>query len=73
MTPSTSTRNSDSSQVREASSRAAAASPGSPASEATQACWWRTDPAHDPLGATTASYPSKAATCRRTSGTASGR
>ena len=28
---------------------------GSPASSATQACWWRTDPAHDPLGATTAS------------------
>ena len=45
----------------------------SPARRATIECWWRTDPAHDPDGTTTASYPSKEATQLRTTGTASSR
>ena len=47
--------------------------PASPDRAATNECWWRTDPAHDPDGTTTWSYPSNADTKFRTSGTASSR
>ena len=47
-----------------ASARTASAS--SPARRASAACWWRTEPAHDPDGATTASQPSARA-CSNTS------
>ena len=50
---------------------ARAASPSSPADRATIACWCRTDPTHEPEGATTTSYGAKVLTCRRTSGNAS--
>ena len=49
------------------------ASPGSPERRATMECWCRADPAHEPEGVTTASYPAKASTKARTTGTASSR
>ncbi len=41
--------------VRGDSSATAVASPASPERRATIACWWRTEPAHDPEGVTIAS------------------
>ena len=71
VTPSTSTSSSDSSYVRAATAAARSASAGSPASAANVACWWRTEPTHDPDGATITSYGSNTSTCRRTSPSAS--
>ena len=71
VTPSTSTSSSDSSYVLAATAAARSASASSPATRATAACWCRTDPTHDPDGATTTSYGSNVSTYRRTSGSAS--
>ena len=54
--------------LRRRSRRRAAAAPGSPERRPTIACWCRAEPAHDPLGVTTASYPSNASTKVRTTG-----
>ena len=68
-TPSTSTSSSESSYVLAASARLRSASSSSPARSARPACWWRTDPTHDPLGATTdVARPRRRRRCRRTSG-----
>ena len=51
----------------------ASTSAASPDRRATMPCWWRAQPAHEPDGVTTASYPSKARRRCRTAGTASSR
>ncbi len=73
VTPSTSTRNSDSSKTRGSRAVTRSISWVSPDRFATMRCWCRADPAHEPEGVTTASYGSKASTNVRTVGTASSR
>ena len=53
--------------------RVRAEASASPDRSATIECWWRADPAHEPDGVTMASYPEKASTKVRTTGTASSR
>ena len=73
VTPRTSTRNSVSSKTRGTTSPTAASSAGSPVDAASGPCWWRTIPAHDGDGVTTASKPANTSANRRTSGTQSAR